>query len=90
MAVFFVMGCWHGLAWNYIIYDLLQGAGVAAVHYYTIYLKKRLGRAGYTRYLANPWIRWSGVAITFSYSAATLFFFANSMDNMARILAVFR
>jgi D-alanyl-lipoteichoic acid acyltransferase DltB (MBOAT superfamily) len=89
-CVFVVMGCWHGLTWNYFIYDALQGVGVIAAHYYTIHLKKRLGRDGYARYESNPWLHWSGVAVTFVYACTTLFFFANPLDRIARILGVFR
>ena len=89
-SVFVVIGCWHGLAWNYFIYDVLQGLGVAVVHYYSIYLKKRLGRDAYARYEANPWIHWTSVAVTFAFACGTLFFFANPLDRIIRIISVFR
>lgn len=88
MTVFLTMGVWHGLTWNYILYGFSQGVAVVSVHYYTQWLKKRLGRDGFQRYEANPYIRWVGVVLTVSYAAATLMLFANSMDGLRRIWSV--
>jgi D-alanyl-lipoteichoic acid acyltransferase DltB (MBOAT superfamily) len=88
MVVFLMMGLWHGIAWHYLIYDLLQGIGVVTAHYYTAWLKKRLGRDGYARYMATSWIRVVAIAVTFIYACASLFFFANPISLLPRILAV--
>lgn len=88
MTVFLTMGVWHGLTWNYILYGFSQGVAVVAVHYYTQWLKKRLGREGFQRYEANPYIRWTGVVLTVSYAAGTLMLFANSMEGLRRIWSV--
>jgi D-alanyl-lipoteichoic acid acyltransferase DltB (MBOAT superfamily) len=90
MVVFLLMGLWHGVAWHYVVYDLLQGAGVATVHYYTLWLKRRLGRDGYARYMADGRIRAAATALTFSFQTASLFFFANPASDWAKLWAVFR
>ena len=87
-CVFLAMGCWHGLSWNFLIYYFFQGVGVVVVHYYTIFLKKRLGREGYARYEANRYIRWTAVALNLSYACGTLFFFANP-QRMRTVVMVF-
>jgi D-alanyl-lipoteichoic acid acyltransferase DltB (MBOAT superfamily) len=89
MTVFLAMGLWHGLAWNFFIYYLIQGIGIVWVHYYTHFLKKRLGRDGYARYLANPHIRRAATSVNFAFACASLFFFANPLPQAARVLAVF-
>ena len=89
-TVFFLMGAWHGLAWNFMIYGVLHGAGLVVCHYYTNWLKKRLGKKGYAAYQSNPYIRAAGVLVTFLFSACTLFFFANSMDRARTIMQVLR
>ncbi len=89
-AVFFGMGAWHGLLWNFLIYGSLHGIGVASCHYYTIWLKKRLGKKGYAAYNNNSFIRCAGIVATFAFNTITLFFFANSLDTARRILAVLR
>jgi len=90
MIVFILIGIWHGVGMHYAIFGLLQGIGVTATHYYTIWLKKRLGRDGFKAYNSNPWIRIAGIIITFCYFSFTLFFFANSMREINAILAVIR
>jgi D-alanyl-lipoteichoic acid acyltransferase DltB (MBOAT superfamily) len=84
------MGVWHGVGWNYALFGLAQSVGVVTVHYYTIFLKKRLGRDGFKAYNENPWIRAVGVTVTFFYYAATLFFFANTIPQMKEIFSVLR
>jgi D-alanyl-lipoteichoic acid acyltransferase DltB (MBOAT superfamily) len=83
------MGLWHGLAWNFFIYYLIQGLAIVWVHYYTTFLKKRLGRDGYARYLANPHIRRAATTLNFSFACASLFFFANPLPQIAQVWAVF-
>jgi D-alanyl-lipoteichoic acid acyltransferase DltB (MBOAT superfamily) len=90
MVVFLLIGIWHGPGWNYAVFGLLQGVGVIVTHFYTLWLKRRLGRDGFKAYNANPWIHGVAVAVTFTYYAATLFFFANSPEDIARISHIFR
>jgi len=89
-TVFFSMGLWHGLSANFIIYGSLHGAGVVTCHYYTTFLKRRLGKKGYAAYQNNRYIRSAAVVVTFLFAACTLFFFANSMQNVRTIMSVLR
>jgi D-alanyl-lipoteichoic acid acyltransferase DltB (MBOAT superfamily) len=88
--VFFLIGIWHGVGWNYALFGAAQSLGVVTVHYYTIFLKKRLGREGFKAYNENRWIHAAAVVMTFCYYAATLFFFANTLTQMKQIFAVLR
>jgi D-alanyl-lipoteichoic acid acyltransferase DltB (MBOAT superfamily) len=90
MVVFLLIGIWHGTGWNYAVFGLLQGVGVITTHYYTLGLKKWLGRDGFKAYNANPWIRAVGVVVTFCFFSATLFFFANSPKDISEIISVLR
>jgi len=89
-AVFALMGAWHGLALNFLIYGSLHGIGVVACHYYTLYLKKRLGKTGYAAYQDNQWLRWAGIVVTFLYAAGTLFFFSNSIPQIRDMMLVLK
>jgi len=89
-TVFVAMGAWHGLAWNMLIFGALHGVGVASCHYYTIWLKKRLGKKRFMAYEGNPWIRRAGSVVTFAYMTFTLFFWANSMGAIRQIFDVLR
>jgi len=89
-TVFLAMGAWHGLSWNFIIYGSLHGGGVVSCHYYTNWLKKRLGKKGYAAYHQNRFIHAVAVAMTFTFAAGTLFFFANSLDRAHEIMRILR
>ena len=89
-TVFVAIGAWHDLTWNFLIFGVIHGVGVVSCHYYTIWLKNRLGKAGYAAYHRNPWIKAAAVTATFLFAAGSLFFFANSIEDMHRIMAVLR
>jgi D-alanyl-lipoteichoic acid acyltransferase DltB (MBOAT superfamily) len=86
-VVFLLIGIWHGAGWNYAVFGLLQGVGVVTTHYYTIGLKKWLGRDGFKAYNSNRWIQAIAVVITFCFFSATLFFFANSPKDIKEIIS---
>jgi D-alanyl-lipoteichoic acid acyltransferase DltB (MBOAT superfamily) len=84
-VVFLLIGIWHGVGWNYAIFGLFQALGVVANHYYTIGLKKWLGRDGFKAYIENRWIHAAAVSVTFAYYAASLMFFANTIPEIKEI-----
>jgi D-alanyl-lipoteichoic acid acyltransferase DltB (MBOAT superfamily) len=90
LVVFLLVGIWHGVGWNFVAFGLMHGIGVAANHYYTIFLKKRLGREKFKAYNENRWIHGAAVAGTFCYCGASLFFFANTFPGMKEIFSALR
>jgi D-alanyl-lipoteichoic acid acyltransferase DltB (MBOAT superfamily) len=85
MISFLVVGLWHGNGWNYLIFGALQGVGLATVHYYTVWLKMRLGRDKFAAYRKSSWIKAIATVMTFSYFSITLFFLANSWEQIRMI-----
>jgi len=77
LAAFFVVGLWHGAERRYVIWGLLQAAGLIIHHNYTVWLKRRLGPEGYRRYHDNRWIGVAGQLLTFGFVLGSLFVFAN-------------
>jgi len=90
LAVFLLVGVWHGVGWNYAAFGAAHALGVVVNHYYTLGLKKWLGRDGFKAYNSNRWIHAAAVAATFCYVAASLFFFANTFPEMKNILSSLR
>ena len=90
VIVFLLIGIWHGVGWNFAVYGAVHALGVVTNHYYTIFLKKRLGREGFKAYNENRWIRAVAVTMTFCYCGASLFFFANTFPGMKEIISVLR
>ncbi|MBB6145182.1 D-alanyl-lipoteichoic acid acyltransferase DltB (MBOAT superfamily) [Silvibacterium bohemicum] len=87
-AVFVVIGVWHGVGINFALFGLFHGIGLASVHYYGIFIKKRLGKQGFLAYRENRVIGAVGTALTFTYFSLSLFLFANSWENMHQIFKV--
>jgi D-alanyl-lipoteichoic acid acyltransferase DltB (MBOAT superfamily) len=85
VSVFVVIGIWHGAGLNFVLFGFSQGLGVAAIHYATIFMKKRLGKAGFIAYQQNRAIYVAACACTYLYFALSLFLFANSWDQMGKI-----
>jgi D-alanyl-lipoteichoic acid acyltransferase DltB (MBOAT superfamily) len=88
LVVFLLVGVWHGTGWHYLAWGLMHGIGVAGVHYYTVGLKKWLGRDGFEAYNKNRVIHAIAVVLTFAYVTAALFLFANDWNSMKNIFAM--
>jgi D-alanyl-lipoteichoic acid acyltransferase DltB (MBOAT superfamily) len=88
--VFLLVGIWHGVGWNFAAYGAAHALGVVTNHYYTIGLKKWLGREGFKAYNANPWIHSIAVVLTFSYCAATLILFANTFPQIKEMFSLIK
>jgi D-alanyl-lipoteichoic acid acyltransferase DltB (MBOAT superfamily) len=84
------VGIWHGVGWNFAAFGAMHAIGVAANHYYTIFLKKRLGREKFKAYNENRWIHAVAVILTFLYCAASFFLFANTFPDMKEIFSILR
>lgn len=87
MVVFVLIGLWHGLAGHYLAFGVMHAVGVVATHYYTLWLKRRLGRDRFKAYNANPWIRAAAVGVTFAYVTASFLLFANTFAEIRAMVA---
>ena len=87
VVVFLLIGIWHGAALNFAAYGAVHALGVVVNHYYTIWLKRKLGRDEFKAYNENRWIHGAAVGITFCYCGGSLIFFANSFSQIADILS---
>jgi D-alanyl-lipoteichoic acid acyltransferase DltB (MBOAT superfamily) len=90
VIVFLLIGIWHGVGWNFAAYGAVHALGVVSNHYYTIFLKKKLGREGFKAYNENRFIHAVAIVLTFCYCGASLFFFANTFPGMKEILSVLK
>jgi len=88
MVAFIGVGMWHGRGLNFFVFGILQGAGLVTVHYYTVWLKKKLGREGYAKYRQNNAIRYLTTGMTYAYFAFTLILFANTWSQIGDLIRV--
>ncbi len=90
VVVFLLIGVWHGAGWRFLAFGALHALGVVTNHYYTLWLKRLLGRDRFRAYDENRWIRAAAVAITFAYVTLTLALFAVDFPDIGRILEMLR
>jgi D-alanyl-lipoteichoic acid acyltransferase DltB (MBOAT superfamily) len=88
VVVFLLVGVWHGAGWNYAAFGAAHALGVVSNHYYTIALKKWLGKDRFAAYNRNRTIQAVAVTGTFLYVAASLFLFANNWNQMKTIFTM--
>jgi membrane protein involved in D-alanine export len=84
-AVFLVIGIWHGVGWRFVIFGLIHAVGIITNHYYTVWMKRLLGRERYKLYYENPVVNVFAVGLTFIYVAGSFAVFANSRDMLVTI-----
>jgi D-alanyl-lipoteichoic acid acyltransferase DltB (MBOAT superfamily) len=89
-VVFVLMGIWHGSGWNFVLCGIWHSAGVVTVHYYTLILKKRLGKVRYAKYRENRVIYHVANALTVTYFALGLLLMSNSIRGLGMIFRSFR
>ena len=86
-TVFLLIGVWHGLSWNFVAFGAMHAVGVVTAHYYTIWLKKWLGRDGFSAYNKSCAIHAVAIAVTFVYVTSSFLFFANDFADIRQIMA---
>jgi D-alanyl-lipoteichoic acid acyltransferase DltB (MBOAT superfamily) len=86
----FLAGVWHGATRNFVVFGLLNGAGVSAAKLWENIIVARVGRAGLRRYLASSPILYAARFSTFHFVCLTMFFLQpesmTSLTNLWRML----
>jgi membrane protein involved in D-alanine export len=85
-ASLFLAGIWHGSTWNFVVFGLVHGAGVASAQIYSQTLRSAIGTAGVRRYLQNRWIAALAIFITFNYVCFGFLFFAPDLGRTGDII----
>jgi D-alanyl-lipoteichoic acid acyltransferase DltB (MBOAT superfamily) len=83
--VFVLIGVWHGVGWHFAAFGVSQACAVVANHFYTIELKRRLGKQRFAAYNQSQPIHAVAVTITFIFTSASMFLFANDWTAMEAI-----
>ncbi len=66
-TVFILVGIWHGLGWNYVLFGVIHATGLVINHYYGIWLKRNLSPPQFRAYNKNLLVRYCAIATTFLY-----------------------
>lgn len=71
-ATFLLVGIWHGRTSEFVVYGVLQGAGVSINKLWQVWMAKTLGRNGYKSLTANLLYQAVSRGLTFSWFAFSL------------------
>jgi D-alanyl-lipoteichoic acid acyltransferase DltB (MBOAT superfamily) len=84
-VTFFLVGVWHGRTSEFLVFGILQGAGVAVNKLWQVVMTARLGRKQYVELGKNPLYVACARGLTFSWFAFTLFWFWGSWQEIALV-----
>jgi D-alanyl-lipoteichoic acid acyltransferase DltB (MBOAT superfamily) len=77
-----LIGLWHGVAWNFILWGLWHGVGLFAQNRWSEFMRARFPNFGASP-LARKLLTGGGVFLTFNYFALSLVFFALSTPQLS-------
>lgn len=82
----FLAGVWHGATWNFVIFGVLNGIGVAAAKLWENIIVAGYGRKGLRTYLASAPIRIVAIVATLHFVFVTqVFLRPGSEDNVINL-----
>lgn len=82
----FLAGVWHGPTWNFVVFGVIHGVGVATVRWYGDRLRAILGRQGWKSYLAHAGARRIATAVTITYVSFSFLFFQPGVQATLQML----
>ena len=85
----FLAGVWHGSSWNFMIFGLLHGSGVAVTKMWEEHIVRRRGRKGLREYLKSKPTRVLAVVLTLNFVCFTFLFFPSDLRGRAQFLRRF-
>jgi len=86
-VTFFLIGVWHGRTSEFVVFGVLQGAGVAINKLWQMGLTSAIGRNGYKKLASNVVYIALGRGLTFSWFAFSLFWFWAHWQQIGMIFA---
>lgn len=85
-TVFLLVGIWHGPEWHYFYFGLAHAFAILLHHYYTLGLKKYLGKERFARYNKSKGIAFIAWIMTFSFVAFSFLLFAHNTNDIFEVL----
>lgn len=86
-VTFFLIGIWHGIAWNFIVFALIHATGVSGVYAYRQWILRRFGKAGLRSYEASKTIRVARILVCQHAIAASFIFLDNDVGSIWKAVA---
>jgi D-alanyl-lipoteichoic acid acyltransferase DltB (MBOAT superfamily) len=80
IVIFIVIGMWHGLQSNFILFGCIHGIAAVTVFTYTKFIKSRKNRL--KLYKQNIFIKYCSTVLTFMFVSLSLSLFENTLDEI--------
>lgn len=74
-VTFFLVGMWHGQTWMFVVFGLLNGAGVSGNKIYQLWMDAAIGKTRHRDLMANTLYQACCAGVTFAWFAIVLVFF---------------
>lgn len=84
---FFLIGVWHGRAWHFFLFGLLNGGGVAMNQFYRLRMQRQLGSAKFFKLSTSAGYEFIGRGVTFAWVAFTLLWFWSDVPELRAMAA---
>jgi D-alanyl-lipoteichoic acid acyltransferase DltB (MBOAT superfamily) len=68
LVTFIICGVWHGETFNFVLWGLYQGVGIATVNTYQSW-KRKVRHNLARKYFTSPWSHGLGTVMTFAFFA---------------------
>ena len=80
LSVFLILGLWHGMQINFVLFGLMHGIAAIIVQLYSIWLKSK--KIKLKHYKNNTWFKTASVMITFVYVSISMSLFENNFGEL--------
>lgn len=81
ITTFLICGMWHGEGWNFVVWGLYQGLGLACLNIYQKY-KRKVRNPSLRNYFLSEYSKMAGRIVTFLFFAAGILIFSMDIENI--------
>jgi len=86
IVTFIVCGMWHGESWNFVVWGLYHGLGLACLNVYQKY-KRKVRNKSLRKYFSSEYSKMAGRVLTFGFFVVGILLFSMDMEGIKTVLA---
>lgn len=86
ITTFVICGMWHGESWNFVVWGLYHGLGIACLNVYQKY-KRKVRNNSLRKYFLSEYSKTVGRIFTFLFFAVGILLFSMDIENIKTLLA---
>ena len=87
LVTMLIAGVWHGATLNFVLFGLVHGVALVAVHGYDALMARWLGKAGFRRFSETPVVTVVAVILTYNFTSLAYIFFALDAADGLRVVS---